>query len=313
MIHPVVYYEDNIHFVFSDRCSFYLRGAEHFVVRSDHKALCGVETRVFSEVTNTRVLKLMEMCSVYFFSVEHIQGKLNTVADCLSRMPLWFGVEESSQEPDMVRSVRSIISREDAGLEEMKKAASEDDEYRLLLDVFKSRKPLTECSDNHPARKFASIWDRVSMMDSNTDQPLLVVDNQRIIVPVGLRQSIVDDLHNRTHRGPEQMKLTLRSLYFWPTQKTMVEYVCKDCVSCMENKDSQPMEPFLEPDVNITSLDPMEDVVADLFYTNGKAHLCVADRFSGYMFWRPLSNETTVEVVRAMESIFTEHAFPRLL
>ena len=42
------------------------------------------------------------------------------------------------------------------------------------------------------------------MMDGEMDQPLLVVDNQRIIVPVGLRQSIVDDLHSRTHHGPEQ-------------------------------------------------------------------------------------------------------------
>ena len=63
-----------------NRCSFYLRGAEHFVVRSDHKALCGIERRAFSEVTNTRVLKLMEMCNVYSFSVEHIQDMLNTVA-----------------------------------------------------------------------------------------------------------------------------------------------------------------------------------------------------------------------------------------
>ena len=102
-----------------NRCSFYPRGAEHFVVRSDHKALCGIEKQAFSEVTNSRVLKLMEMCSVYSFSVEHIQGKLNTVVDCLSRMPLWSGVEAEPQEPDMVRFVRSIISREDAGLEEM--------------------------------------------------------------------------------------------------------------------------------------------------------------------------------------------------
>ena len=83
-----------------NRCSFYIRGAEHFVVRSDHKALCGIESRAFSEVTNTRVLKLMEMCSVYSFSVKHIQGKLNVVADCLSRMPLWTGVEELDREPE---------------------------------------------------------------------------------------------------------------------------------------------------------------------------------------------------------------------
>ena len=294
-------------------CSFYIRGAEHFVVRSDHKALCGIESRAFSEVTNTRVLKLMELCSVYSFSVEHIQGKMNVVADCLSRMPLWSGIEEHDREPDMVRSVRSIISMEDAGLEEMKKVASEDEEYKLLLEAFISRKPLKEFSDNHPVRKYTSIWDRVSLMDAETDQPLLVVDNQRIIVPTKLRQTIVDDLHSKTHRGPEQMKLTLRSLYFWPTQKAMVDKTCKDCIACLENKDSQPMEPFLEPDVDITELDPIEDIAADLFYTSGKAHLCVADRFSGYLFWRQLANETTSEVVKAMESIFTEHSFPRLL
>ena len=65
----------------------------------------------------------------------------------------------------------------------MKQAASEDVEYNMLLEVFKSRKPLTECSDNHPARKFTSIWDRVSMMDGDTEQLLLAVDNQRVVIP----------------------------------------------------------------------------------------------------------------------------------
>ena len=198
-----------------------------------------LKKKAFSEVTNTRVLKLMEMCSVYSFSVEHIQGKLNTVADCLLRMPLWSGMEDVHQEPDMVRCVRSIILREDAGLEEMKQAASEDDEYKMLLEVFQSRKPLTECSENHPVRKFASIWDRVSMMDGDMVQPLLVVDNQRIVVPHGLRQKIVDDLHNRIHRGSEKMKLTLRSLYFWPTQKTMLETACKNCI-CLHREQGLP-------------------------------------------------------------------------
>ena len=121
----------------------------------------------------------MEMCSVYSFSVEHIQGNLNTMADCLSRMPLWSGVEGEAQEPNMVRRVRSIISREDASLEEMKEVASSDDEYKMLLEAFKSRKNPTECSENHPVREYSSIWDRVSMMDEDTEQPLLVVNNQR--------------------------------------------------------------------------------------------------------------------------------------
>ena len=44
------------------------------------------------------------------------------------------------------------------------------------------------------------------------------------------------------------------------------------------------MEPFVEPEVDITGLDPMEDVAADLFFMSGKPHLCLADRFSGYLF-----------------------------
>ena len=72
------------------------------------------------------------------------------------------------------------------------------------------------------------------------------------------------------------------------------------------------MEPFVEPEVDITGLDPMEDVAADLFFMSGKPHLCLADRFSGYLL-RLLANETTSEVVRSLEMIFTKHAFPRLL
>ena len=226
----------------------------------------------------------MEMCSVYSFSVEHIQGKLNTVADCRSQMPVWSGVEGKTAEPDMVRRVRSIISREDAGLEEMKEAAGKDSDYNLLLGVFKIRKTPLECSVNHPVRKYSSIWDRVSMMDEDTEQPMLVMDKQIIIMPQAMWEKIVESLHQKAHRGAEQMKLTLCSLYFWPTQKAMVDAVCRNCVPCMENKDSQQMEPFVEPELDITSLDPMEDVAADHFFTSGNPHLCLADRYSGYLF-----------------------------
>ena len=153
---------------------------------------------------------------------------------------------------------------------------------------------------NHPVRKYASIWDRVSLMDKDTKQPLVMVDNQRIIVPQAMWQKIVEEMHQKTHCGAEQIKLTLCSLYFWPSQKMMVDTICKDCLPCAENKDSQQMEPFVEPEVDITGLDPMEDVAADLFFMSGKPHLCLADRFYGYLFWRPLVNETTAEVVKAL-------------
>ena len=84
-------------------------------------------------------------------------------------------------------------------------------------------------------------------------------------------------------------------------------------VPCVKNKDSQQMEPFVEPELDVTSLDPMEDVAADLFFTSEKPHLCLGDRYSGYLFWRPLANETMCEVVKALESIFMEHSFPCLL
>ena len=186
-----------------NRCSFYLRGAEHFVISSNHQALCGIKKRAFSEVTNSRVLKLMEMCSVYSLSVEHIQGKLNTVADCLSRMPVWSGVEGKTAKPDMVRRVRSIISREDAGLEEMKEAAGKDADYRLHLEVFKSRKSPLEYSVNHPVRKYSSIWDRVSMIYEDTKQPLLVMDNQRIIVPQAMVELALDTNSRRKWQNLE--------------------------------------------------------------------------------------------------------------
>ena len=50
----------------------------------------------------------------------------------MSQMPLWLGVAEEETEPDMVRAVKGIISREDAGLDEMKQAAATDTDYKLL-------------------------------------------------------------------------------------------------------------------------------------------------------------------------------------
>ena len=76
------------------------------------------------------------------------------VADCLLWMPVWSGVLKEESEPDMVRSVRNIILREDAGLEDMKRAATVDEDYKLLVSAFRQRRLPLECSVNHPVRSY---------------------------------------------------------------------------------------------------------------------------------------------------------------
>ena len=69
-------------------CAFYLRGIRSFTLRTDHKPLVGLMKKDLRDLTK-RQQTLREKVSIYTFTTQYLAGKLNMVADLLSRQPLW--------------------------------------------------------------------------------------------------------------------------------------------------------------------------------------------------------------------------------
>ena len=71
-----------------EKCKHFILGIDNLTVTVDHKPLVGLFTyRSLEDIPNPRLRNLKEKTLRYRFSITHVDGVKNKVADCLSRHP----------------------------------------------------------------------------------------------------------------------------------------------------------------------------------------------------------------------------------
>ena len=81
----------------------------------------------------------------------------------------------------------NVKEAKDLNLKEIKEEITNDEEYKKLIEAFKTGKNSKELNSNHPARKWASSWDHISMV---TEEGPLIVNGEKIIIPDGLQKRL---------------------------------------------------------------------------------------------------------------------------
>ena len=70
------------------KSKYFLLGCESFLLATDHKPLLGVlSDRNIEDISNPRLQRLKEKTLMFRFSICHLPGRLNKVADAASRYP----------------------------------------------------------------------------------------------------------------------------------------------------------------------------------------------------------------------------------
>merc|ERR1712105_83846 len=91
---PAIYGESLAIVTALRKLHFYLRGCPHFVIRSDQSALVNIYNSKHLEDMSEQIQEDVISTFKYNFTMQHISGKANTIADFLSRHPLWDETEE---------------------------------------------------------------------------------------------------------------------------------------------------------------------------------------------------------------------------
>ena len=108
------------------KCRHYLLGAK-FKVLTDHKPLVGVmNSKDIDSFSNARLQRICSKLIGYQFEVCYLPGKVNFVADCLSRSPV-FQPEASELKDVLVQTLK--VEAFDPKLEAIILAANVDDSY----------------------------------------------------------------------------------------------------------------------------------------------------------------------------------------
>ena len=282
------------------KCRLYLAGTE-FTVFTDHKPLIGIMNgRSLDANKNVRIQRLLSKLLGYSYKVEWIAGKRQTIADALSRAPV-FAPEEEEKIDVLVRSLSCQDEIPDLALTQLSEAASQDSLYQEVFKAVQDKKLLKNLPPDHPAWIYNNQWESLSVEEKYG----LILYHDRIVVPKAARKKLLELLHIQ-HTGIFKTYENARQLYFWQGMKNEIKTLVSSCEECISLLPSQP----LESRISTVAARPFETVSLDLGKQGGKWHLIQADRYSGWPNVEPLKKLDTEAVIRILEEWFVDNGKP---
>ena len=209
-----------------DSWKHYLLGTP-FIIRTDHQSI-----RYFMTQTklSEKQMRWANFLSQFHFHIAHIPGKLNPVADALSRRP-------------MVNAV-SIAYNHD--LTSMINMYAQDEDYASIV------KDLEE----------GKASDLFSLKEG------FLMHGQKLCITKALREKVMDESHAPPYVGHRGIQTTLQAIeiyFYWPTIKQDVQRFVEECMTCQKVKFDRGKAPGLLQPLPIPTA-PWESISMDFIF-----------------------------------------------
>ena len=117
-------------------------------------------------------------------------------------------------------------------------------------------------------------------------------------------------LLDSAHTGKARCLHKARTEFFWPRMTEDITEAVDNFKACQKFSRSQPEEEILSFP---PTTEPMQLVGSDLFWFAGHQHVVMADAFSGMIFVKRLTRETSTAVINALMSFFRLIGLPQNL
>ncbi|NJL71582.1 MAG: DDE-type integrase/transposase/recombinase [Candidatus Competibacteraceae bacterium] len=284
----------------AQKCHYFLMGCPHFTVVTDHRPLLGIFSKQMDALPNERLRRIRERLTPFSFDVTWCAGAKHSLADCLSRSPVFDPPEEGSKDAICLRIRADFQPYTLAQL-----VADQDGEYKSVLEVFKKQNlNLNKLPTDHPARQLKSIWSEMGILETEKGS-LLVLDGHRIIVPKQARPRILSELH-KSHQGLVKTRAQAKLYYFWPGLNKDIEKIIQSCQACQAYQPSQQIEPLISTEAEYA----MQQVGLDLFELDSIHYFLMVDRFSGYPFVQRLQKTDTEAIAAILKGWFSQFGIP---
>lgn len=285
----------------------YIQGAK-LVIRTDHQALTFIgRCRLMSE----RLARWTLVLGQFDYTIEHVKGKDNVVADTLSRYPQ---DQLASYEYPRDQPIIAIFEVDNTP------------EILALLQDLKQEQLLDP--------KLAAIWDNKEQGTPFTDTKLRRIGEQyeiqnntliyrsrgnnrcHLAIPSQLETKVIDYHHELLgHFGATKTYGALKTEYYWPNMYTSIKRRLRSCDLCQKTKSANhtsqgPWEPILTNNIG--------DLVSVDFYGPlpkgrlGATYIFVViDSFSKFVKLYPLRKATAKAAASRLLNDYTKWIQPK--
>lgn len=297
------------------KCRIFLQGLPHFEAMVDHRPLLPIlNDYTLDAVENLRLQRLKEKTTLYNFTTIWTRGTDHVIPDALSRAPvdepseddqLLISTVEQHVQQGTLASVAEVSSGShlpDPRLEDLKRAASSDDQYRLLMKAVTDGFPTSKDRLPPALLPFWAIQHDLSVHDG------LVLKGCRVFIPASARKDTLNALHD-SHQGIERTKRRARQTVWWPGLNSDITNTVSSCDLCQQRRPSLPQEPMVsEPPPSRI----FEDVSSDMFSHAGRDFMVYVDRLSNWpvIFPFPRRDSTSRQIIAALREAFVTMGVP---
>ena len=289
----------------------HLLGDKHFTVFTDH---CSLRTAIKSPHLSQRMARWLSFFAEFNFTVEYKPGKLNVIADALSRRPDYESNHRSTT--DQVNAI--TVTASSTLLDNIKLAYTKDSQAKALLSYLSS--PTSNLEASLPASTRSRV-NRFRLIDglllySNGDR-----DFSRVFVShdEDLKFQILYEYHDSPtsgHLGREKTYLSVSRDFYWPRQYKWVRKYVRACEICQRVKPSAskqaPLRPLPIPTDcwKSVSMDYVFGLPPDL--RNRTGILVIVDRFSKMVHLTPVPANVDAEQSARIfiDTVFRLHGMP---
>ena len=281
-----------------EKFHYFLYGRK-FILQTDQKPLVSIFRKHMIDVS-PRIQRITIRAWQYDFVPQHIPGRINVIADSLSRVtPLEF--QDSNAEKDILAvNFLQYSSIEERERDEMLQETNKDEELQSLKHYI---------STGWPAKRSqipVSLHPYWNFRDELTVESGILMKNSKILIPETLKQKYLKQIH-QGHQGIEACRSRAREFVFWVNINSDLKEMVEKCDICQSQQNSTAS---VQKYVSEVPPHPWHTLGSDLFYFQRIDFLVVVDYFSKYLIVRKLPSSTSSAVIKELGMIFSEFGNP---
>jgi len=267
----------------------YLLGKQ-FTIKTDNSALQYLRTQKNLSGRQARWMQLLEQ---YDFTVQHVPGKSNVVADALSRRP------------DLaVNTLVASTLEPHPLLDRVLAARASDDRYMAVLAKVQANQPPLGITLGHDGLLYK-----------------LSGPTQRLYVPTALQADVITEAHStpvNAHLGMDKTYEKLRRRYYWPGMVHTIRAYVRTCDACQRHKypSDKPqglLQPLPIPDRKWSSVSM--DLITKLPTTPSgfDSLLVIVDRLTKRIHLAPTAESADAPAIARLffDTVFRHHGLPQ--